>query len=80
MAINDVGHGLVMKLVGEDSTGEDLLAADNGYTMCREYSTVTPGGNLAGGRWVLRDPMGEYVDVNQYRHDLLEHHNFRTHY
>lgn len=49
------------------------------FTASREDG-VTPNGNPVYQRWVLRDPAGAWVDVNQYRHDLFEHHGLRTAY
>lgn len=40
----------------------------------------TPNGTPIGGRWVLRDKTGEWVDVDQYRHDLFERNGLRTVY
>jgi hypothetical protein len=39
----------------------------------REYGT-TPAGNPMGGRWVVRDAQGVYVDHDQYRNDLEPRH------
>jgi hypothetical protein len=40
-------------------------------TMAREYGK-TPNGNNVGGKWVLRDMNGTFIDSDQYRHDLAE--------
>lgn len=40
----------------------------------------TPNGNPIGGRWVLRDAAGAWIDVDQYRHDLFERNGLRTNY
>jgi len=45
-----------------------------GYVMEREHGR-TPNGNQMGGRWVLRNPQGEMIGFDQYRHDLAEIHN-----
>lgn len=53
------------KLIGNDCgkyTGEQ-------FTLAREHGK-TPNGNELNGRWVLRDAKGEWVDFDQYRHDL----------
>lgn len=69
-----------MQQVGEDEQGSEVYKAENGYTMRREYTGLTPNGNPMSGRWVLRNAAGELVDFHQYRHDLLEHNNFRPAY
>ncbi len=53
------------KLIGNDIgkyTGER-------YVLARETGK-TPNGNELNGRWVLRTVAGEWVDFDQYRHDL----------
>ncbi len=57
----------------------DVYRSADGYTARREDG-VTPNGNPVGLRWVLRDPSGAWVEVNQYRHDLFEHNGLRTAY
>ena len=49
----------------------DVYASDDGHTASRE-SGSTPNGNPLGGRWVLRDAAGAFVDFDQDRHDLFE--------
>lgn len=70
---------VIMRKVGQDAQGEPTYQADNGYTMRREHG-LTPNGNPLNGRWVLRDADGKFIDFDQYRHDLIEHNNFRTDY
>lgn len=60
---------------------EDLYRSADGRSMGRENG-LDPKGNPIGGRWVLRSESGEFVDFDQYRHDLasrngldLENHN-----
>lgn len=53
-------------------TGKDAYLAGTGHTTSREY--------LVGWRWVLRSPSGEYLDVDQYRHDLFDRNGFFTAY
>lgn len=48
--------------------------AEDGRSMSREYGE-TPNGNPLGGRWVLRSPTEEFLDFDQYRHDLAERNN-----
>lgn len=55
-------------------TEDQLYKSDDGYVMSREYGEK-PNGCLIGGNWVLRGPTGEYLDSDQYRHDLIERHN-----
>lgn len=57
----------------------EVYRAENGFTAQREDG-LTPNGNPIGKRWVLRDPSGAWVDFNQYRHDLFEHHGLRPAY
>lgn len=57
----------------------DVYRAANGFSARREDG-FTPNGNHVGQRWVLRDANGSWVDVNQYRHDLFEHHGLCTDY
>lgn len=59
--------------------GPGVYQASNGFTARREGG-VTPNGNPVGQRWVLRDALGAWVDVNQYRHDMFEHNGLRTSY
>ena len=40
--------------------------------MQREHDGTTPAGNPIGGRWVLRDADGVWIDLDQYRTDLAE--------
>jgi hypothetical protein len=54
---------------------DDAYEDDGGFTMRREQGK-TPNGNEIGGRWVLRDPQGSWVDVDQYRFDLMERNGF----
>jgi hypothetical protein len=54
---------------------ENEYKSQSGYTMRREDGT-TPMGNPINGRWVLRDPNGEWIGVDQYRHDLAPRHGF----
>jgi hypothetical protein len=51
----------------------DSYRAADGRTMQREYGE-TPEGNPLGGRWVLRDVQGGWIDFDQYRHDMMERH------
>ena len=57
----------------------DVYRAGNGFTARREDG-LTPNGNPVAGRWVLRDADGAWVDFNQHRHDLFEHHGLRPNY
>lgn len=58
-------------------TDEDNYVSDDDHRMQREYG-LTPNGNSIGGRWVLRGPDAEWIDCDQYRHDLLARHSFET--
>lgn len=57
-----------------------LLMAADGRQMMREVNTKTPNGNPMGGRWVLRDVNGVFIDFDQYRHDLMERHGLKPDY
>jgi len=58
---------------------EDLYHSLNGYQAQIEYG-FTPNGDSIGGRWVLRDEDSNWIDVDQYRHDLFERNGFKTSY
>lgn len=58
----------------------EVLRTASGFEMRREYGSKTPNGNPINGRWVLRDPSGNFVDVDQYRHDVISRNGFRTAY
>lgn len=58
-------------------TSEDNYVGDDGFRMQREYG-LTPIGNSIGGRWVLRGPDAQWIDVDRYRLDLLERNGFVT--
>ncbi|MCF2902438.1 hypothetical protein L1267_18880 [Pseudoalteromonas sp. OFAV1] len=56
--------------VTSKSDTEDSYTLDNGYTLKREFDTLTPNGNRLNGRWALRNSQGELVDFDKYRNDL----------
>lgn len=58
-------------------TSEDNYISDDGHRMQREHG-LTPNDNNIGGRWVLRSPDAEWIDCDQYRHDLLARYGFET--
>jgi hypothetical protein len=70
---------MIMGVVDTDNNGDEMYAAENGFKMQREYG-LTPNGNPLSGRWVLRNEKGEFIDFDQYRHDLMEHNNFQPDY
>lgn len=51
--------------------GEERYKSDDGHSARREDG-LTPNGNPLCGRWVLRNASGDFVDFDQYRHDLFE--------
>lgn len=53
----------------------DVYVWENGMTMRRENGTYTPEGNEVNRRWVIRDSNGDYIDCDQYRHDIAPRHN-----
>ena len=67
-------HARKMRQTSEDNYIGD---GDGDYRMQREYG-LTPNGNSIGGRWVLRGPAEDWIDCDQYRHDLLARHGFVT--
>ncbi len=60
-------------------TNPELYQSPNGFSARIEFGK-TPNGNPVGGRWVLRDVNGAWVDFDQYRHDLFERNGLRTDY
>lgn len=50
---------------------DDIYVALDGSIISREDGH-TPNGNKIGQRWVYRDAMGEFVDVDRYRNDLFD--------
>jgi hypothetical protein len=54
---------------------DNKYVAEGGWQMQREQG-LTPNGNRIGGFWVLRGPDAQWVDYDQYRHDLLARHGF----
>lgn len=57
----------------------DVYRAANGFTARREDG-LTPNGNPVGQRFVLRDTAGNWIDFDQYRHDLFERNGLRPAY
>lgn len=68
---------VTVKQVAIKEISEEVYQAEDGHTARREEG-LTPNGNPVSGRWVLRDPVGVFVDFDQYRHDLFERHGFRS--
>ena len=56
------------------SISDDEYRGEDGTTLKREYGE-TPNDNPLNGRWVLRAPDGEWIDFNQYRHDIACHYD-----
>lgn len=50
--------------------------SDDGWSLNREQGE-TPNGEPIDGRWVLRNPLGEFLDVDQYRHDMAARHKLK---
>lgn len=57
----------------------DVYRAGSGFTARREDG-FTPNGNPVGQRFVLRDTAGNWIDFDQYRHDLFERNGLRPAY
>jgi hypothetical protein len=49
-----------------------VYGLSGGHTMAQEYG-LTHAGNPIAGRWVIRNPLGEIVVIDRYRHDALSH-------
>lgn len=54
---------------------DDLYEFDNGFSMKREYETLTPSGCKMHGRWVLRDCNGAMVEFDKYSNDIASRHS-----
>ena len=65
----------ILREVSVDLYASDDISKD-GIAMGREYHGETPNGNAIGGRWVIRQH-GIFIDVDQFRTDLAERHNFK---
>ena len=50
--------------------------SSEGHHLRREETGETPNGNPLSGWWVLRDKDFNYIDHDQFRHDLMEQHGF----
>lgn len=44
------------------------------YVLKREHKGLTPNGNPLHGQWVLRNKMGDFLDIDTYRNDIAERH------
>jgi len=55
----------LIKVADQKYVSEDF------WMMRREWGD-TPNGNPLGGRWVLRDEKGNWIDFDQYSNDLAE--------
>ena len=45
-----------------------------GWKLEREFGE-TPNGNPLGGKWVLRDTLGRFIDCDKYRGDISARNN-----
>ncbi len=68
---NEGKYDLAMVQVSEDE-----YRGLNGASMKREHGE-TPNGNAIGGKWVLRNPKGRFMDFDKYRHDLAARNRLR---
>jgi hypothetical protein len=55
---------------------QDQYATADGHSMKREFAGLSPNGNRFNGRWVLRNPAGEFMGYNDNRIDLANLHGF----
>jgi hypothetical protein len=62
--------------IKETEEKQEYYLCDNGNIIQREYGK-TPNGNDIGGCWVYRDAAGNWIDWNQYRHDLFGRYNIK---
>lgn len=68
---------IILTKQGDELRDTDVVyRGADGSTIRREFAGETENGNPFGGRWVLRDAGGKFVDVDQYRHDLFARRNF----
>lgn len=65
--------------IGLHQVNDNQFRSDDGRCMARETG-LTPNGNPLGGSWVLRSAAGEFIDFDQYRHDLAERNGLRFNY
>lgn len=65
-----------MPLIQLSRVAEDVFRAPDGRSIQREAG-LAPNGNPLNGRWVLRSAEGEFLDFDQYRHDLAERNDLR---
>lgn len=62
------------KYIYLDQIDKDSYVSLHGETLKREYGK-TPNGNDLNGQWVYRGNKGNFIDFNQYRHDISEKYN-----
>ncbi len=72
----EVSRATSMKLVLRD--GVEVYESEDGHSARREEGLTPKFQNPIGGRWVLRNASGEFLDVDQYRHDLFGRNGFAT--
>lgn len=67
---------MIYVIYNEDT---DTYTCDE-YIINRDWHGLTPQGNPMGGRWVLKDLDGKYLDHDRYRNDLFERNSLRCKY
>lgn len=60
-------------LIKQDKEDEEIYLNEN-FILQRETGK-TPNGNSLGGKWVLRNREGNFLDFDQYRYDIADRHN-----
>jgi hypothetical protein len=63
--------------IGMILLGDVYASPTNGWTMKREYDTLTPNNNKMNGRWVLRDENDNVFDFDSYSNDIAERNNLK---
>lgn len=57
----------------------DVYQSETGFSARREEG-LTPNGGQIYNRWVLRDKDNNFIDYDQFRHDLFERNGLNTQY
>jgi len=54
---------------------DNTYKCDNGEIIRREFGIVHPAPYSLIGEWVYRNSKSEFIDFNQWRHDLFDKYN-----
>lgn len=66
----------VSKIKIIEQISEDSYRSKDGYSVAREYGP-DDNGNLISGKWVFRDPLNNFIDMDRDRHDLMKRNNLQ---